>query len=167
MIPTPARPLARHAAAPRWTARLLAVAVALVLSVSLAPAPAAQAVGASTLEQEVRTQANRERTKRNLSRVEHSACLDRFAEEQARAMARRRSMFHQPLKPVLDSCRLSLVGENVAYGFSSGSSVTKAWMASPGHRANLLNSRFRSIGVGAYQDSKGTWYIAQVLGTPR
>ncbi|SDE56307.1 CAP domain-containing protein [Auraticoccus monumenti] len=167
MSPLPTNVAAPRTASARWLARLVALAAALVLSVTIAPAPAAQAIGASTLEQEVRTQANRERSKRDLARVEHSACLDRFAEAQARAMAKKRSMFHQPLKPVLDGCKLSLVGENVAYGFSSGTSVTKAWMNSPGHRANLLNPKFRSIGVGAYKDSKGTWYIAQVLGRSR
>jgi uncharacterized protein YkwD len=43
------------------------------------------------------------------------------------------------------------VGENIAWG--SGSSATpraivSMWMQSPGHRANILNGRFREIGVG-------------------
>ena len=48
-------------------------------------------------------------------------------------------------------------GENVAGGFFSPVTVVNAWMNSPGHRANILNSSFEHIGVGwAYQ--AGTTY---------
>jgi uncharacterized protein YkwD len=43
------------------------------------------------------------------------------------------------------------VGENIAYGSGSLStprSISRAWMNSPGHRANILSSVFRSIGIG-------------------
>ncbi len=73
-------------------------------------------------------------------------------------------MYHQPMGPILKKCKLSQVGENVAFGYSSGKSVTKAWMDSSGHRANLLNGKHRLIGVGAYQDSRGQWYVSQVFG---
>lgn len=35
------------------------------------------------------------------------------------------------------------------------------------HRANLRTPQHRLIGVGAYQDSNGRWYVAQVLGQAR
>jgi hypothetical protein len=41
-------------------------------------------------------------------------------------------------------------GENIAAGYSSPSSVMNAWMNSPGHRANILSTNFREIGVGYY-----------------
>ena len=43
------------------------------------------------------------------------------------------------------------VGENIAWGTGSQStprSIVRLWMHSPGHRANILNGRFREIGVG-------------------
>ena len=43
------------------------------------------------------------------------------------------------------------VGENIAWGtgeLSSPRSIVRAWMRSPGHRANILNGRFREIGIG-------------------
>lgn len=43
--------------------------------------------------------------------------------------------------------RYVTAGENLAYGFSSDKSLVTAWMASPGHRANILNSRYREVGV--------------------
>lgn len=42
--------------------------------------------------------------------------------------------------------------ENIAWGQSTPSSVMTAWMNSSGHRTNLLNTRYRKIGVGSYQN---------------
>lgn len=39
-------------------------------------------------------------------------------------------------------------GENIAQGYSSPQAVVNAWMNSPGHRKNILNSSFTKIGVG-------------------
>jgi uncharacterized protein YkwD len=39
-------------------------------------------------------------------------------------------------------------GENIAAGYSTPEDVIDGWMSSPGHRANILNSNFRDIGVG-------------------
>jgi uncharacterized protein YkwD len=38
------------------------------------------------------------------------------------------------------------------------------WLDSPGHRANLLSSRYSLIGVGAAQARDGSWYGVQVFG---
>jgi uncharacterized protein YkwD len=47
-------------------------------------------------------------------------------------------------------------GENIAYGYSDWNKTITAWMNSPGHRANLLNSRFKEIGLGV----KNRYYVA-------
>jgi uncharacterized protein YkwD len=39
-------------------------------------------------------------------------------------------------------------GENVAKGYQSPEATVRAWMHSPGHRRNILNSRYTTIGVG-------------------
>lgn len=39
-------------------------------------------------------------------------------------------------------------GENIVKGQRIPQEVVKAWMNSPGHRANLLNANFTHIGVG-------------------
>ena len=39
-------------------------------------------------------------------------------------------------------------GENIAKGYSTPKAVVDAWMNSPGHRANILNSSYTHIGVG-------------------
>ncbi|WP_182524042.1 CAP domain-containing protein [Nocardioides dongkuii] len=104
------------------------------------------------------------RTVRGLKPLGRIRCLQRMANKQAGAMARRESMFHQDLGPVLRRCRLSTAGENVAYGFSSGTAVVDAWMASPGHRANILKKDYRLMGIAARRSDSGQWFVAQVFG---
>ena len=53
-------------------------------------------------------------------------------------------------------------GENIAYGQRSPEEVMKAWMNSSGHRANILNEKYTSIGVGCYEQN-GTLYWAQLF----
>jgi uncharacterized protein YkwD len=50
----------------------------------------------------------------------------------------------------------SHLGENIAAGYASAKDVVQAWMKSPGHRDNMLNSDYREAGGGyAYSaDSK-------------
>ncbi len=45
-------------------------------------------------------------------------------------MAAQRRMYHQDLEPILRRCGMSMVGENVAYGFTSGRAVVRGWMDS-------------------------------------
>jgi uncharacterized protein YkwD len=40
------------------------------------------------------------------------------------------------------------LGENLAGGFTTPESVVAGWMASPGHRANILSANFTDIGIG-------------------
>jgi uncharacterized protein YkwD len=43
------------------------------------------------------------------------------------------------------------VGENIAWGswdYATPGSIVEGWMHSPPHRANILNGRFREIGIG-------------------
>lgn len=39
------------------------------------------------------------------------------------------------------------IGENIAAGYPTPEAVTAGWLASPGHRANLLNARYTDIGI--------------------
>jgi uncharacterized protein YkwD len=63
-----------------------------------------------------------------------------------------------------------VVGENLALGiFGGDDQVVAAWMASPGHKKNILDARYRDIGVavgqGMYQ-GKRQWLIVQHFGKP-
>lgn len=63
------------------------------------------------------------------------------------------------------------VGENLALGnFSNDEALVSAWMASPGHRANILNNHYTEIGVaikeGIYEGKK-VWVSVQHFGLPK
>ncbi|MGW6616091.1 CAP domain-containing protein [Streptomyces erythrochromogenes] len=51
-----------------------------------------------------------------------------------------------------------LGGENIARGQGDAESVMRAWMNSPGHKANILNCEFRTLGVGAHFAAGGPWW---------
>ncbi|MEU6386421.1 CAP domain-containing protein [Streptomyces bauhiniae] len=51
-----------------------------------------------------------------------------------------------------------LGGENIARGQSDAAAVMDAWMNSPGHRANILNCDFKTLGVGVHMATGGPWW---------
>ncbi len=60
-------------------------------------------------------------------------------------------------------------GENLAVHFSDSDEVVSAWMASPTHRANIVNSNYTEIGIGTargiYQGYE-TVFVVQLFGRP-
>lgn len=61
-------------------------------------------------------------------------------------------------------------GENLAVNFTDSHDAQRAWMDSPGHRANILNGTFTEIGIaavpGEYKGKK-TVFVVQMFGRPR
>lgn len=60
-------------------------------------------------------------------------------------------------------------GENLAEDFNDAKSVEQAWMRSPGHRANILDSSYTRIGVGVahgFKDGKPTALVVEFFATP-
>lgn len=55
------------------------------------------------------------------------------------------------------------VGENIAAGQKSVEAAQIAWENSPSHRDNMLQARYKYVGVGVYQDPAGRMYWAQEL----
>ncbi|MGM9557882.1 MAG: CAP domain-containing protein, partial [Oscillospiraceae bacterium] len=47
-------------------------------------------------------------------------------------------------------------GENIAMGYSTPEAVVNAWMNSSGHRANILSTKYTTLGVGFVSDG-GYW----------
>jgi len=60
-------------------------------------------------------------------------------------------------------------GENLARDFATSEGVVNAWMASPTHKANILNNKYQEIGVavvnGVLQDEQTT-LVVQMFATP-
>ncbi len=64
-----------------------------------------------------------------------------------------------------------LIGENLALGnFKNDEAIVEAWMNSPGHRANILNTKYTEIGVAVGEgmfEGKKVWLAVQHFGLPK
>lgn len=141
-------------------------AIAAVLTaflVALVPAPA-QAQTVERYENTARSLTNTKRDNHELKNLSRGACVQKFARRQALHMAEQDAMSHQDMGRVAKRCNLSMVGENVAAGYPTGRAAVKAWMKSPGHRANILRPGFRLLGLAVRKADDGTKYACQVFG---
>lgn len=55
-------------------------------------------------------------------------------------------------------------GENLAKLYESPDSVVNAWMASPTHKANIMDAGFKTCGISIYPADNSQWYWAQEFG---
>lgn len=60
--------------------------------------------------------------------------------------------------------RWRTIGENIAKGQDTADEVVAAWMNSPAHRANILNVKYRVIGIGFARDGS-TEFWCEHFGT--
>jgi hypothetical protein len=90
--------------------------------------------------------------------------LAAVAQGQAQRMAASGTLYHNPnLATEVKNYRLA--GENVGYGPST-SAIHAAFMASPPHRANILNTHYTQVGVGVVVDGGGVTWVAEVFRQP-
>ncbi|TDC68078.1 hypothetical protein E1200_12765 [Actinomadura sp. GC306] len=115
---------------------------------------------------------NKERAKQGCRAVTADPLLTRAAQAHSADMKRRGFFDHTNPdgkdpgdRITATGYRWSTYGENIAKGQPTAASVMKAWMNSPGHRANILNCRFAEIGVGLV--TSGGPYWTQNFGTAR
>lgn len=118
--------------------------------------------------QEVADLVNQERAKAGLAPVTLSAQLSSAANIRSREIKQSFSHTRPDGTSFSTAIRQAGIsyqgsGENIAYGQPSPQAVMNAWMNSQGHRANILNSRYTSIGVGYYEDSRGVPYWTQLF----
>jgi uncharacterized YkwD family protein len=122
----------------------------------------------SSIEQQVLTLTNQERAKAGLKPLATDAKLMNAAREKSTDM--RTNKYFSHTSPTLGSPfdRMKELGitykaaaENIAMGQQSASEVVKAWMESPGHRANIMNGNFTHIGIG--YDAQGHYWTQQFI----
>ncbi|MBI3767853.1 MAG: CAP domain-containing protein [Deltaproteobacteria bacterium] len=89
--------------------------------------------------------------------------LARAAYARAKTMAARNRLSHSGWESVVrgDDAVDGSIGENVAYNYPTAEAVMRGWLASPGHRANILHASFHRIGVGCIVDASGTRWWTQ------
>ncbi len=104
-----------------------------------------------------------------------SRTLTSAASDHARDMAKRQYFEHRGFNGSQPKDRVRragyeprLTGENIALGPESAEEVVAGWLASPGHCANIMDSRFQDIGVAfATGKKRGQIYWVQNFGAPQ
>jgi uncharacterized protein YkwD len=130
--------------------------VLIVALLALAPAAAAgrQATSQTRTEQALVGAVNSVRASHGLRALRVDGALARAARSYSAHMIRTGVFTHGALGARLaqHGVRGPAYGENLAWGVGSRASaaaIVRGWMASPGHRANLLRPGWTRIGLGA------------------
>jgi hypothetical protein len=147
-------------------ARILSIILPVVLIVGAGIATAAPAHAASGDAATVFSQTNAQRAKAGLKPLISDPVLDRAAGEWARVMANSCTFSHSSSTwraSRVAKAGWSATGENIAAGYATGA-VVSAWMASPGHRANILNGKYTGVGIGYAKGTCYSSYWVQIFG---
>lgn len=110
---------------------------------------------------------NVERHKHGRATLRSNSGLALAGQRHARDMVQRRYFSHETLAGgdfkrrivqtgYLAGSHRAVLGENLAWGSldqATPRSIVRNWMASPGHRANILQPRFREVGIGIVRAS--------------
>jgi uncharacterized protein YkwD len=126
------------------------------------PPPPATPPAPAGYENVLLREINQVRSQNGLQALRSSGALSEAAEFHSRSMATRGFFAHEsadgsPFGRRIErfypsrGFRYWSAGENLAYGSPSISAdgAVRAWMGSPGHRANILSSSWTEIGIGA------------------
>ncbi|MGW0494456.1 CAP domain-containing protein [Streptomyces sp. NPDC003007] len=128
------------------------------------PSASAALSGESAAAAQVLSLVNEERAKVGCSPVAANSTLTDLAQSYSEDMAARGFFDHTdpdgrtPWDRAGKAGISNLGGENIARGQADAAAVMDAWMNSPGHRANILNCDFKTLGVGVELGSGGPWW---------
>ena len=102
---------------------------------------------------------NKARKARNMRQLCVHPNLQKAARAHSAKMSRSGRMTHGNVGKRLKrhGYNWSTYGENVAYN-RSAKSTFRSWMRSSGHRSNILERRFREVGIGTASGRGTTWW---------
>jgi hypothetical protein len=144
--------------------RRLSAIFVLILAVLASTLTGLTPASAGPSESYFTSRINSERGARGLRSYAIRGDLTSVARNHAARMAARRSYYHNPnLSSEVGGWQA--LAENVGKGSDAGS-LHNAFMASSGHRRNILSSTYTEVGVGTATDSSGTLYVVQIFRLP-
>jgi uncharacterized protein YkwD len=126
------------------------ISAALACAFLIAPA----AVAATTTESALLHEMNRVRAQHGFASLNPNPSLEHAAHDYSLTLLRTNVFTHGDFGARIRAYSVpgSVAGENLAWGVGAGATargVVAGWLASPGHRRNLLRPGFRYVGVGA------------------
>ncbi len=117
---------------------------------------------------------NQARVSANLSPLERNDKLQQAAELKAQDMIKNQYFAHTSPTGVEPwhwfsqaGYKYRYAGENLAVGFFDSTDVFNAWLASPGHRDNIMNSHYQQVGTAVLSGfgSESTIVVVQLFGS--
>ena len=148
-----------------WIAATLAAVTLLAIVEAREPVPIAGMRIDAAAERQIAAWANQERATRGLPRLRHDAELVETSRRWAFLLAEKGTIKHDPNLYRLTS-RWSPWGENVGM-HPQLRPVHLGFMASAGHRANILDRDYTVIGVGiVWESDHERFYIVERFGRP-
>lgn len=107
---------------------------------------------------------NIERINRGLSPL----TMDYELTKTAQLRAKEASLYFSHMRSNGDNLKgLNIIGENLAAGATTPEGVMEDWMESSGHRGNILNTNYKSIGIASFKTKGGATYWVQVFHTSK
>lgn len=85
----------------------------------------------------------------HLPALQTSQTLEKTTEYRVNDMVNSNYFAHNKFSNILEifNVNFKIAGENIAKGYDNESKLVDAWMASPKHRKQILDKRFKYIGV--------------------
>lgn len=120
--------------------------------------------------------ANQDRNASDVPELTWSPTLEQAAKLKAEDMAENGYFAHTSPNGITPWHWLSKVdynflyaGENLAIDFTESANVENAWINSPKHKENIMNSHFTEIGIATvdgFFEGKNTTFVVEFFGTP-
>lgn len=162
-----------------WEGLVIYILIFILLQVSLSiisyAKPGVLGITANIDQKKLIELTNIERQKKGLSQVTENEALDKAATLKAQNMFTENYWAHfapsgkSPWDFILGSgYKFTFAGENLAKNFYNSEDVVVAWLASPSHRDNLLNPKYKDIGIAVVEgvlNGQKTTLIVQMFGT--
>jgi len=159
--PAPAPPAPPAPAPPAPAPAAPAPPAPVVPALPVAPAPSAT----EAIETRIAELVNQARAEANLPPLVVSAELTQASRTWTEQMASSFGLVHDPGLAVPPGARLA--GENVAYRTTDadvGANLHAQFMASQGHRENVLEPAYTTMGIGVVQSGDRTWVTERFVG---
>lgn len=162
-----------------WEAILIYGLIFLLLKISFTVfsfyKPGVLGIESSINQKQLIELTNQQRQKNGLNPLSENTALDKAAAAKAASMFQENYWSHfapsgkSPWDFILGSgYKFTYAGENLAKNFYQSNEVVTAWMNSPTHRENLLNSKYQDIGIAVVDgvlNGQKTTLVVQEFGT--
>ena len=139
---------------------IAACSLTVTLATATAPAPA---MATAQERKQLVAWVNGARDAHGIKPVRADWNLWKLARRHSLAMAEDNDLYHSSnLSQKLSFANWNTYGENVGVGIEARD-LYRAFMHSDGHRRNILDRRFRKVGVGFARDDRGVLWVTMIF----